>query len=444
MMMMICVSCGHTRPADRRAAAHRPIVTAVHQREEIIADQRCRVLQRPCLYVLRVGTYRQVCVARSGQHLSWVPVPEEATVTKALGSKRFLPTLLTIGLLAVAAVASSPASANFVYVANGYTTIDWVQPTNGTMPWDFAFRPDGQLIVSTLDASKYGPTAVVPTPDNAAGDGFLHLVPAGGAMISAGNRWGTLKNLIGLAIRRGLLYGLKVDETRGCGIPSATCYTALYALNATTGRTLRRVAWMPNVAAASVLVDPLSSDLIFYTAIHTHTSNGVAFTRFNPDTGKTAKLFTETSDPFSSGAWNPEYPDISPDGRLIAVAAVNTAGPVDTGQSGPREQIMVFTRSGQLVIRYTPPMFVTQVRFGSECFAHQLLAINTPATNSTDQTFSVYTIGLPLGSKSPTLIAADPFVDQTPAGHFDVKTDAFVIANRTSVTRISCKGQPGS
>jgi hypothetical protein len=213
--------------------------------------------------------------------------------------------LIVLGV-AAAALLAAPASARYQAVTGGFVQWDWatVDDTSGTYrTTDLVVRDDGWMIVATT----------------AYGDGYLHLVPPWGGVITADNRFGpTQLGFRQLEIRRGRLYGLHQPVEREDQRKHSPA--ELFELDLQTGAVLRSLGewWNQDLA-----VDPRTDELLLQT------SGGVAepyphsLVRLDPDRDTTTTVVPDT-EPRSDRAFEVA---LSPDGELLFTANVTDVPP---------------------------------------------------------------------------------------------------------------------
>ena len=191
----------------------------------------------------------------------------------------------------------TPAAADFSYVAGGFSAQHWavVPGPNAYLTREvegLVVRPDGEVVVSA--------------------ERSLHLLPAGGGVISAANRFGPPGlDAYQLLIWRGKLWASVQEPT-----PWLPCF--VYELDPSSGTELHQYAWSDCVLP-DMAVDPRTDELVMRGLVRSDCTpcrrDQRPLEEWDPETGSRTTLLGQFSTPYSAATF-------SPDGSTVYVSEV--------------------------------------------------------------------------------------------------------------------------
>lgn len=158
---------------------------------------------------------------------------------------------LTLALLSLLGRVSS-AGAQYDTVRNPYKQFPWASIQSGTGLWGLAVRPDDYAIVSIID-------------NNAADDGYLHLLSPWDRTIDASNRFGPLLHPCAPVIENDAVY--VAGPIQNGSSPHAGL-VPLYELDERSGSVRRVVTWLDPLACVGIAAEGTTGKLLVAALQH--------------------------------------------------------------------------------------------------------------------------------------------------------------------------------
>jgi len=295
--------------------------------------------------------------------------------------------LLAVSLALVSLlVGAMTAGAQYDSVRSPYKQFLWASIQSGTGLSDVAIRSDDYAIVSII-------------ANNAADDGYLHLLSPWDRTIDASNRFGPLIHPCGVVAMDNTLYVPGAPDSS----PSSPHYglVPLYQMDDQSGAIRRVVVWLDPRACYSFGAEGSTGKLL--AGGHEQGSSGLDIDEIDVSTGAVTPLIRNITNAVTEGLW------ASPSGDQIWV-----------GEDSPSD-IAAYARSGQLEYVIGAPTSPDGVGVPtSGCFAGSLYYTDDAANVYQVQIPNTASVPLAATSRQPTSQPNVAKITWDPAGNLVV------------------------